>query len=174
MASGIPKGYPDRQWDHPHSPHSIPNKLTPAFAHKIVNNQASLNDILSNQFFLGFQDQIHRWSTLPMKQSTFPPYNLIKVDHDYYTLELALAGYSKEDVEVTVEKDLLIVKSVEKVEKTSSEVLHQGIAKRLWSQRFVLGEHMVVTEATLKDGLLTITVERELPEELKPKTIEIK
>jgi HSP20 family molecular chaperone IbpA len=171
MASGIPKGYPDRQWDHPHS---IPNKLTPAFAHKIVNNQTSLNDILSNQFFLGFQDQIHRWSTLPIKQSSFPPYNLLKVDDDHYTVEMALAGYSKEDVEVTVEKDLLIVKSVEKVEKTSSEMLHQGIAKRLWSQRFVLGEHMVVTGATLKDGLLTITVERELPEELKPKTIKIK
>jgi HSP20 family molecular chaperone IbpA len=162
-------GYPAHQWEPKLNP-----KLTPAFAHKIVNNQASLNDILSNQFFLGFQDQIHRWSTLPMKQSTFPPYNLLKIDENTYTVELALAGYAKEDVEITVEKDLLIVKSVEKVEETDTEVLHQGIAKRLWSQRFVLGEYMAVKGATLKDGLLTITVERELPEELKPKTIKIK
>lgn len=165
-------GYPDRQWDHPHS---IPNpKLTPEFAHKIVNNRVSLNDILSNQFFLGFQDQIQRWSTLPIKQSSFPPYNLLKIDDDTYKVELALAGYSKEDVEITVEKDLLKVKSVEKAENIKDEVLHQGIAKRLWTQQFALGEHMVVKDAVLKDGLLTINVTRELPEELKPKTIKIK
>jgi len=162
-------GYPAHQWEPKLNP-----KLTPAFAHKIVNNQASLNDILSNQFFLGFQDQIHRWSTLPMKQSTFPPYNLLKIDENTYTVELALAGYAKEDVEITVEKDLLIVKSVEKVEETDTEVLYQGIAKRLWSQRFVLGDYMAVEGATLEDGLLTITVERELPEELESKTIKFK
>jgi molecular chaperone IbpA len=134
----------------------------------------SLNEILSNQFFLGFQDQIQRWSTLPIKQSSFPPYNLLKIDENTYKVELALAGYSKEDVEITVEKDLLKVQSLEKVEETKDEVLHQGIAKRLWTQRFVLGEHMVVKDAVLKDGLLTINVERELPEELKPKTIKIK
>lgn len=157
------------QWE------SHPNpKLTPAFAHKIVNNQTSLNEILNNQFFLGFQDQIHRWSTLPIKQSSFPPYNLLKVDADTYKVELALAGYSKDDVEITVENDLLKVKSVEKVESDNAEMLHQGIAKRLWTQQFVLGEYMVVKDAHLKDGLLTITVERELPEELKPKTIKIK
>lgn len=162
-------GYPAHQWEPKLNP-----KLTPAFAHKIVNNQESLNDILSNQFFLGFQDQIHRWSTLPIKQSSFPPYNLLKVDADTYKVELALAGYSKDDVEITVEKDLLKVRSVEKVDETEDEILHQGIAKRLWTQQFVLGEYMVVKTAELKDGLLTITVERELPEELKPKTIKIK
>ena len=166
MASGIP--------NHPNWG-QIPNpKLTPAFAHKIVNNQTSLNEILSNQFFLGFQDQIQRWSTLPIKQSSFPPYNLLKINEATYKVELALAGYSKDDVEIMVEKDLLKVKSVERVETTTDEVLHQGIAKRLWTQQFVLGEHMVVKGAELKDGLLTITVERELPEELKPKTIKIK
>jgi molecular chaperone IbpA len=164
MASGLA----NPQWDHPNP------KLTPAFAHKIVNNQTSLNEILSNQFFLGFQDQIHRWSTLPIKQSSFPPYNLLKVDDDTYKVELALAGYSKEDVEITVEKDLLKVKSIEKVDEDTDEVLHQGIAKRLWTQQFVLGEYMVVKGADLKDGLLTITVERQIPEELKPKTIKIK
>ena len=108
------------------------------------------------------------------KTATFPPYNLIKVDDDHYTVELALAGYRKEDIEITLEKDLLTVKSIEKETETDEEVLHQGIAKRLWTQKFVLGEWMVVKEATLKDGLLTIKVERELPEEAKPKVIKIK
>ena len=135
----------------------------------------TLADLLSAQFFLGFQDQINRWNTLTSyKTTTFPPYNLIKVDDDHYTVEIALAGYKKEDIEVTVEKDLLIVKSVEKEEDKGEEVLHQGIAKRLWTQRFVLGEWMEVKEATLKDGLLTIKVEREVPEEEKPKVIKVK
>lgn len=158
----------------PYQSHHWEPKLTPAFAHKVVNNRMSLNELLNNQFFLGFQDQINRWSTLPIKQTSFPPYNLIKIDETTYKVELALAGYSKEDVEITVEKDLLKVKSVEKVEDSQDEVLHQGIAKRLWTQQFVLGEHMVVKDAVLKDGLLTITVQKELPEELKPKVINIK
>lgn len=140
-----------------------------------VIKPTTLTDLFNNQFFLGFQDQINRWNNLTtIKPTSFPPYNLIKVDDDNYTIELALAGYSKTDVEITVEKDLLTVKSVEKEEDKDSTVLHQGIAKRLWTQKFVLGEWMAVKDATLKDGLLTIKVERELPEELKPKTIKIK
>jgi molecular chaperone IbpA len=109
-----------------------------------------------------------------MKVTTFPPYNLIKTDDDHYVVELALAGYTKEDIEVVVEKDVLTVRSIEKDEAKDAEVLHQGIAKRLWTQKFVLGEWMQVKDAALKDGLLTIKIEREVPEEMKPKTIKIK
>lgn len=168
MASGYPNSWENKkkQWDH------YEYSKLPAPAVK----PRTLADILSAQFFLGFQDQIDRWNALTVNNRvvTFPPYNLIKVDDDHYTVELALAGYKKEDIEITVEKDLLTVKSVEKEEETSEEVLHQGIAKRLWTQRFVLGEWMEVKEATLKDGLLTIKVERELPEEAKPKVIKVK
>jgi molecular chaperone IbpA len=166
MASGYPKGsIHDHQWgNYPKSAVST-----------TIQKPATLADLFNNQFFLGFDEQIDRWHNLTgVKFASFPPYNLIKVDDNHYTVEVAIAGYSKEDIEVTVEKDLLTVKSLEKESKSEAEVLHQGIAKRLWTQQFVLGEFMVVKEATLKDGLLTIKVEREVPEELKAKTIKIK
>lgn len=168
MASGYPNKWEhSKDWDK----YSYPKTTTGSPSYK----PATLADFLSNQFFLGFQDQISRWNTLnTSKAATFPPYNLIKVDDDHYTVEVALAGYKKEDIEITVEKDLLTVKSVETHESKEATVLHQGIARRLWTQRFVLGEWMVVKEAILKDGLLTIKVERELPEEAKPKVIKIK
>jgi molecular chaperone IbpA len=160
MASGM-----HQQWPNEKYPKGLPEPL----------RLPSLHQVLSDQFFLGFQDQISRWNGLTnMKVATFPPYNLTKVDEDHYVIEVALAGYTKEDIEVTLEKDVLTVKSIEKDTKTNSEVLHQGIAKRLWTQQFVLGEWMLVKDAALKDGLLTIKVEREIPEELKAKTIKIK
>lgn len=165
MASGYPhKWEPKQPWDkYEYSKTPVPTK------------PLTLADLFSNQFFLGFQEQIDRWNDLTkFKPTTFPPYNLIKENDDNYVIEIALAGYSKTDIEVTVEKDLLTVKSVEKEEEEDSTVLHQGIAKRLWTQKFVLGEWMVVKDASLKDGLLTIKVEREIPEEMKPKTIKIK
>jgi molecular chaperone IbpA len=135
----------------------------------------SLQQVLSDQFFLGFDEQIKRWNTLTStKVVTFPPYNLIKSDDDHYTVELAVAGYTKDDIEITVEKDLLTVKSLATEETSTDTVLHQGIAKRQWSQKFVLGEWFAIKSATLTDGLLTIKVERELPEEMKPKVIKIK
>jgi molecular chaperone IbpA len=160
MASGM-----HQQWPNEKYPKGLPEPL----------RLPSLHQVLSDQFFLGFQDQISRWNGLTnMKVATFPPYNLTKVDEDHYVIEVALAGYTKEDIEVTLEKDVLTVKSIEKDTKTNSEVLHQGIAKRLWTQQFVLGEWMLVKDAALKDGLLTIKVEREVPEELKARTIKIK
>jgi molecular chaperone IbpA len=131
--------------------------------------------LFNDQFFLGFHDQIARWNALATmkKPASFPPYNIIKIDEDNYIVELAVAGYGKEDIDITVETDLLTVKS-NKTSKTKEDFVHQGIAERSWEQQFVLGEWMSIKEAALKDGLLTIKVEREIPEELKPKTIKIK
>ena len=170
MASGYPTPKsPHEQWGPKDPSWSKPYEKT------IIQKPATLADLFSNQFFLGFQDQINRWNGLTnFKLTTFPPYNLIKTDDDHYTIEVAVAGYTKADIDITVEADVLTVKSLDKEEDSSETVLHQGIAKRLWTQKFVLGEWMVVKEATLKDGLLTIKVEREIPEEMKPKTIKIK
>ena len=161
-------GYSTSQWDHPHRPYP---KGLPEPSPKLV----TLQQLMSDQFFLGFDEQIKRWNSLTStKVVTFPPYNLIKSDDNHYTVELAVAGYSKDDIEVTVEKDLLTVKSIATDEKTDDVVLHQGIAKRQWTQKFVLGEWFLVKGATLSDGLLTIKVEREIPDEMKPKVIKIK
>ena len=163
--------YANKDWHHPQHQWE-PKKLPTVHTVQTV----TLPSLFSDQFFLGFHDQLQRWAPLAQnkKPGSFPPYNLLKIDESNYKVELAVAGYTKEDIDITVEKDILTVKSKVKEITTSTEVIHQGIAERQWSQQFILGEYMAVKDATLKDGLLTINVERELPEELKPKTIKIK
>jgi len=122
-------GYPTTTW-----PHDQFKKGLPEPSIKLP----TLHQLMSDQFFLGFDEQIKRWNTLTStKVVTFPPYNLIKSGEDHYTVELAVAGYSKEDIEITVEKDLLTVKSIATEEESTDTVLHQGIAKRQWTQKFV-------------------------------------
>ena len=136
----------------------------------------TLDSYFNDMFFLGFHDQLARWTNLTKmsKPVSFPPYNLIKIDDDNYKVELAVAGYTKDDIDITVEKDLLIVSSKETTEDDDDIVVYQGIAQRQWKQQFILGEYMEVAGATLKDGLLTINVKRNLPDEAKPKVIKIK
>jgi molecular chaperone IbpA len=131
--------------------------------------------LFDSQFFLGFNEQVARWESLSTvaKKATFPPYNLIKEDDENQRIELAVAGYSKEDIDISVKVDLLTIKGYKKDEDSNSEIIHQGIAGREWKQEFVLGEWITVKEASLKDGLLTIRLVRELPEEMKPKVISI-
>lgn len=145
--------------------------------HAITPPTVTLSSLLNDMFFLGFADQIARWNSLTSvsKPASFPPYNLIKESGDRYKIELAIAGYSKDDIDIIVERDLLTVSSKDlKEDDNVRGVIYQGIAQRQWRQKFILGEFMEVVGATLKDGLLTISVERNLPEEAKPKTIKIK
>jgi molecular chaperone IbpA len=167
MASGYPQGSP-------HDWHQEPF-LKKAKQEPTTFTQITLPSLFNDMFFLGFQDQLSRWQALTnvKKPTSFPPYNIIKVSDTEYTVELAVAGYTKEDIDIVLEKDQLTVSSKE-TETENKTMIHQGIAERQWSQKFFLGEYMEVTGATMKDGLLTITVERQLPEELKPKTIKIK
>jgi len=123
--------------------------------------------------FLGFGDQVYRWETNKTTSSSFPPYNVKKVDEDNYVVELAVAGYDRDDLDITVDKDTLIIKS-DRENDNESEFLHKGIAGRNFTQTFTLGEYMVVKSASLENGLLSIKIEREIPEDQKPKTIKIK
>lgn len=132
-----------------------------------------IQSIFNDPFFLGFNDQFVRWESNKKTTSSFPPYNVKKIDEDNYTIELAVAGYSREDLEIKVEKDTLTIKS-DKENDDKSDFLHRGIAGRNFTQHFTLGEYMVVKSASLENGMLIINLERELPEEAKPKTIKIK
>lgn len=157
-----PKGYEPTEWHKPtYTPATPPAK--------------TLESFFSDMFFLGFNDQLSRWATLSnlTKPQSFPPYNLVKINDDTYKVELAVAGYTKADIDITVEKDQLIVASKDLAD-SESEVIYQGIAQRQWRQKFILGEFMEVKDATLKDGLLTINIIRNVPEEAKPKAIRIK
>tara|TARA_Y100001970_G_C14236147_1_gene861914 strand:- start:2364 stop:2837 length:474 start_codon:yes stop_codon:yes gene_type:complete len=103
--------------------------------------------------------------------SGFPPYNIRKEQDDLYTIEMAVAGFSKEDLEAEVKDSILTVRS--KTEKEEGEYLHRGIAKRSFSRSFTLSDDMVVKDADLVNGMLTISLERIIPEEKKPRMIEI-
>lgn len=108
-------------------------------------------------------------------QVNFPPYNIVKTGDFTYDVELALAGFSKDDITVDYADNLLTVKSVkkEKSEDDKDGVLHRGISKRMFSKAFTIADDVEVKGAELKDGLLKISLERIVPEGKKPRNIEI-
>ena len=110
----------------------------------------------------------------------FPPYNIVKTGENTYDVELALAGFGKDDIVVEYKENQLTVKSkpnkddVEEVEKYDNGVLHRGISKRFFSKSFTIANDVEVKGAELKDGLLKVSLERIIPEHKKAKSIAIK
>lgn len=129
-------------------------------------------DFLNDPFFLGFQPNVKTWNNTYSTKPSYPPYNLIKKDDDSYVIELALAGFDKSDLEITIDKNMLTIKGEK--ENKDTEYAYQGIANRSFERSFALGEYMEVTSAGLDNGMLSITVERIIPEDQKPKSIKIK
>jgi len=127
---------------------------------------------LNDPFFIGFDKMFNRLTNTTINQSGFPPYNVRKVDEDTFVVELAVAGYNKESIQITEHDGSLIIKG-ERPEDVE-EYLHKGIAGRKFTRSFALGEYMFVNSADLVDGMLYVVIKREVPEEKKPKTIEIK
>ena len=134
-------------------------------------------------FSIGFDDMFDQFENLLgngslAMQSNYPPYNIRKTGKDKYSIEVALAGFSKKDVEVEFEDNLLTVrtKQVNKNEDNieNGEILHKGISQRQFARSFTIADDVKVNGAELKDGLLTIACERIVPEYKKKKLIEIK
>ena len=131
-------------------------------------------DLFNDPFFIGFNRELGRLNTAHKTNSqTYPPYDLLKLDEDTYRISLAIAGFSREDINISVDNGTLIIKG-EIVEITDAEVVHKGIAGRKFIRTFALGEYMEVTSAELKDGMLNVHVVRIIPEDKKPKVIDIK
>lgn len=110
--------------------------------------------------------------TLQREEGGYPPYNIEKFGEDRYRIEIAVAGFSKDDVEIVAEQNRLTVRGQQQ-DKPEKEYLHQGIASRTFEREFALADYVQVAGATMADGVLTIDLKRELPEELKPRVIEI-
>ena len=108
------------------------------------------------------------------QQTSYPPYNINKVDELNYQIEMALAGFNKKDIEIKSADSQLTIKSVENDDKDEKETLHRGISKRKFSRTFTLADDIKVNGAELKDGMLLIDLEKIVPEEKKPRTIDIK
>lgn len=129
--------------------------------------------VFNDPFFIGFDRLVNRVSTLHTNSTGFPPYNVVKKDNDNWVVEMAVAGFSKDEIEITEQDGTLKIEG-SKEDESKSEYLHRGIATRKFTRSFALGEYMYVDKAELTDGMLYITIKLELPEEKKPKTIKIK
>jgi molecular chaperone IbpA len=138
-----------------------------------MGNQFAM-DLFNDPFFIGFNRELSRLNTAHKTNSqSYPPYDLLKLDEDTYRLSLAIAGFTKDDLKISVDNGTLIIKG-EIVEVTDAEVVHKGIAGRKFVRSFALGEYMEITGAEMKDGMLHIDIDRIVPEEKKPKEIAIK
>lgn len=130
--------------------------------------------IFNDPFFIGFNRNLTNLNNVyKTNNHSYPPYDLVKLDEDTYRLSLAVAGFRKDNIDVSVDNGTLII-SGEIKDVIDAEVVHKGIAGRKFVRSFALGEYMEVTGAELKDGMLHINVDRIVPEEKKPKTIKIK
>ena len=132
-------------------------------------------DLFKDPFFIGFNRELDRLNTVhnTATRQAYPPYDIFKLDEDTYKLSLAVAGFSKDDISVSVDNGTLIIKG-ELVEAADAEIVHKGIAGRKFTRTFALGEYMGVTGAEMKDGMLHIDIDRIIPEDKKPKEIAIK
>ena len=109
--------------------------------------------------------------------SNYPPYNIHKLNDNNYKIEVALAGYSKDDIELELKDNTLTVRNKAKekvINEDTNGVIHKGIATRQFERSFTISEDIKVKNAELKNGLLNIDLERIIPDEKKPRLIDIK
>lgn len=119
--------------------------------------------VFNDRFFQGNQN------------GNYPPHNIVKYSENEYGIEIAVAGFAKEDITVQVDQDQLTVTGTKSVDvNDTKEYLHRGLAARDFEQTYTLAEYMEVKGAEVKDGMLKISIERIVPEALKPRAIEIK
>ena len=103
----------------------------------------------------------------------YPPYNIERTDENAYRVEIAVAGFRADELNIEVKENLLTVTGRKAANDEPRRFLHRGLAERNFERRFQLADYVLVTEANLADGLLSIALKRELPEALKPRRIEI-
>ncbi|MGH8854706.1 MAG: Hsp20 family protein [Telluria sp.] len=106
-------------------------------------------------------------------EPSYPPYNIELVSEDHYRIVMALAGFTRDEVEIVTERDTLHVTGRKQKDETQRTYLHRGIAARDFEQRFQLANHVKVTTAAFDNGMLTIELVREVPEAFKPRKIVI-
>ena len=105
--------------------------------------------------------------------NAYPPYNIERLTENEYRITMAVAGFSKQDVQIEVKENTLSIRGEKKEADQERTFLHRGIASRAFERRFQLADHVEVRGADVKDGLLSVDLEREVPERLKSRTIEI-
>ncbi len=119
-------------------------------------------------------DMLDRALAADLQAPSYPPYNIEKTDENAYRISIAVAGFSADDLVVEVKENALVVSGRSADEQGEREYLHRGIANRAFERRFQLADHVRISGALHRDGMLHIELVRELPEALKPRQIEIR
>jgi molecular chaperone IbpA len=129
-----------------------------------------------NKFGIGFENLFDDLQRVTQTQSStnYPPHNVIKTGDDTVTIEVAVAGFAEGEIDIALDKRLLTITGTKKREDDANhEYLHRGISSRDFKQTFPLAEHVEVNGAAIQDGILTVLLERKVPESAKPKSIAI-
>ena len=133
-----------------------------------------------HKFGIGFDNIFDELMRVNAQQSNvnYPPYNIVKHREDAFAIELAVAGFREGDINITVEKNILTIKGEQAIKvykegELEPEYVHRGISARNFTRTFTLADHVEVVGAKAENGILRIELERQVPEEQKPKTIAI-
>ena len=130
-----------------------------------------------NNFLLGFDKMFNDMLDRPTVSNNYPPHNVYKLSKDDpysdMVIEIALAGFSKKDIEVEIADGVLTIRSVKENEEDDNN-LYRGISYRKFNRKFTLADDIIVKDAKLQDGLLNISLERVVPDEKKPRLITVK
>lgn len=130
-----------------------------------------------DKLYVGFDDQFNRMEKVHNdlgKLTNYPPYNIKKTGDNNYQVEIAVAGFSQDDISIEVTDGKLLVSGNTKHEEAGEVYLHKGISNRTFNRTFVLDDQIEVVGAEMSNGMLTISLVRVIPESKKPKKIEIK
>ena len=134
-------------------------------------NSASLN----TPWAIGFDSLWDRFHTIESvnSASNYPPYNIVKHDAEHWSIELAVAGFKRNELDVELAEGVLTISAKTETSETEVEYVHRGLAKRAFTRKWTLADDVVVRDASLVDGVLTIDLERIVPEDKKPRKIDI-
>jgi molecular chaperone IbpA len=161
---------PQNPWEK--EPHKYPEdkKWVPQ-----IPKPATINDLFPriDRWGIGWSPLLEQLQQISNEKPSYPPYDIINHEADTTVVSVAVAGFSKEEIEITVTEGTLKIEGKKKVKREVGEVVYNGIASRDFALTFALAEFYEVKEATLVDGMLSVYLHKEVPEEKKPKVIDI-
>lgn len=118
-------------------------------------------------------EELNRSFASSRGSDNYPPHNVVKLDDTHYVIEVAVAGFAEDEIDVELKENVLTVKGEQEKKDTEIEYLHKGISARNFTRTFPLAEHIEVRGATVRNGILAVALEQIVPEEHKPKKIQI-
>lgn len=142
---------------------------------KFTNKDINAIFDAAERYSVGFDDLFYRLHSYGMgtPQNAYPPYNLVKESNVKWRIEMALAGWTKEEIEVSTETNVLLVRSVKEKSKGEEEYMHRGVSTRTFARGFNLSDDVEVGDVTMNDGMLTIELKKVIPDHQKLKIYDI-